>query len=116
MPHYPRPPFTSPYLCVDVHIPPQGPQRPDQELRVAVDAHPHPVDKHLGGLGDHTARNLRGALRKEPTGIIVFSWHSKPSHVPPCASPQNIPSPHDHLGLMSSSGSVLYSSRNSRTC
>lgn len=36
------------HLCVNVQLPPQRPQRGHQLLRLAVDAHPHAVDKHLG--------------------------------------------------------------------
>mmetsp|Transcript_37572 Transcript_37572/g.94847 ORF Transcript_37572/g.94847 Transcript_37572/m.94847 type:complete len:646 (-) Transcript_37572:1836-3773(-) len=40
------------HLRVEVHAPPQQPQRAHQCLRVAVDADPLPVHKHLCGLGD----------------------------------------------------------------
>ena len=56
----PFPPFPDPtthsHLSVDVHLPPQVAQRADQRLRLAVDAHPHPVDKDLGRVGDDTVK------------------------------------------------------------
>ena len=60
----PFPPFPDPtthsHLSVDVHLPPQVAQRADQSLRLAVDAHPHPVDKDLGRVGDDAAGEMKG--------------------------------------------------------
>ena len=59
----PFPPFPDPtthsHLSVDVHLPPQVAQRADQRLRLAVDAHPHPVDKDLGRVGDDAVQVRR---------------------------------------------------------
>ena len=67
----PFPPFPDPtthsHLSVDVHLPPQVAQRADQRLRLAVDAHPHPVDKDLGRVGDDT---VKGGGR----GVTVVRW------------------------------------------
>jgi hypothetical protein len=38
------------HLSVNVHLPPQCPQGPDQGLRLSVDPHPHTIHKHLGRL------------------------------------------------------------------
>eukprot|EP00959_Pyramimonas_sp_CCMP1952_P419204 8780840-Pyramimonas_sp.AAC.1 len=55
--------FRRTHLGVDVHLAAQLAQRPDQQLGVAVDAHPAAVDKDLGGGGDHAGRDLLQVLR-----------------------------------------------------